>query len=400
MRYRILLLLAMVFIRIGIKAQGYTFERVRTGSTMSWTCPEIAKYQGLLISLKDDDYKVYASNVMGQFKPCEDPSTPGRMLMLTQAVLTTDNPQFDVDNLNDCLERWLRKYEWHKDLKHVGSDGKILQTIASLNVSSHTSFGIQNKVFVFPTLTMQLVEGNKLIISFATDYYKYVDYNKSDGKVAFSYEAKFTDVYPFVQKSSYKNSFAKAYVGTYQAFWNSISELRNYLNTNFTKDTKLLTQLQYQHSKDSLISKYGQPDKVITGLSNTLDFNREMYIFENAGKIVFMGKTISFKDIMSCEIVDDPKFIPGRSSTGGIGIGLFGIAFGGAETTRTPDKTIHNYVVDVKIDNLSTPFIRIATGQSDDKATEIASVFEYILRHQTEGKPGVQKQKTVTRRRK
>lgn len=63
MRYRILLLLAMVFIWTGIKAQGYTFERVRTGSAMNWTCPEIAKYQGLLTSLKDDDYKVYASHV-------------------------------------------------------------------------------------------------------------------------------------------------------------------------------------------------------------------------------------------------------------------------------------------------------------------------------------------------
>ena len=95
-----------------------------------------------------------------------------------------------------------------------------------------------------------------------------------------------------------------------------------------------------------------------------------------------MGKTINFKDVMSCMIDDDPKFIPSHSYTYGAGLSFFGIGIGGAQTTTTPGKTIHNYVVKVKIDNLKVPFIYIATGQDEHKATEIQSSFEYIMRHQ------------------
>jgi len=112
-----------------------------------------------------------------------------------------------------------------------------------------------------------------------------------------------------------------------------------------------------------------------------------------------MGKTIDFQDIMSCEVVDDPQYIPGRSTTLGAGLCIFGFGLGGAETVRTPDKTIHNYVVNVKIDNMGTPLIRIGTGQNEYKATEIASTFEYILRHQQKDKTTkTQKSKIVTKR--
>ena len=95
-----------------------------------------------------------------------------------------------------------------------------------------------------------------------------------------------------------------------------------------------------------------------------------------------MGKTIDFKDIINCEVIDDPKFIPGYKTTYGAGISFFGFGFGGAETYATPDKTIHNFVVHIKIDNLVTPFVHIATGKNEQKAAEIASCFEYIIRHQ------------------
>ena len=94
-----------------------------------------------------------------------------------------------------------------------------------------------------------------------------------------------------------------------------------------------------------------------------------------------MGQTIDFKDIISCQLVDDPTFIPGRSTTLGTGISIFGIGIGGAETYTTPNKTIHNYMVDIKIDDLKNPFIRIVTGQNENKATEITTAFEYIIRH-------------------
>ena len=144
----------------------------------------------------------------------------------------------------------------------------------------------------------------------------------------------------------------------------------------------MLNELHYQYSQDSLKAKYGEPTKVIADQTTMPDIHKELRFYENAKKVVFMGKTISFNDIISCEIVDDPKFIPGRTTTYGLGFSLFGIGIGGADSYTTPDKTIHSYVVNVKIDNLSTPLIYIATGQNEQKANEIAAVFEYILRHQ------------------
>lgn len=38
-----------------------------------------------------------------------------------------------------------------------------------------------------------------------------------------------------------------------------------------------------------------------------------------------MGKTIGFKDIVSCKIDDDPSFIPGRTTTYGTGISFFAL---------------------------------------------------------------------------
>lgn len=102
---------------------------------------------------------------------------------------------------------------------------------------------------------------------------------------------------------------------------------------------------------------------------------------------------------MSCNIIDDPQFIPGHSSTYGAGISFFGIGLGGADTYTTPDKTIHNYVVDIKVDNLAIPFIRIATNQNEFRAKEIASVFDYILRHRQNVRSNASRSKATPKRR-
>ena len=144
----------------------------------------------------------------------------------------------------------------------------------------------------------------------------------------------------------------------------------------------MLAQLHYEYSRDSLNAKYGEPTKIVKGTTTDPDLNKEIIFYENAKKVVCMGKTIDFKDVVSCEVADDPEFIPGRTTTYGAEISFFGLGFGGSETRATPDKTIHNFVVHVKIDNLAMPFVHIATGRDEQKAREIASSFEYIIRHQ------------------
>lgn len=406
MKTRVITTLAVTaFFAVGLYGQssvGISYEKAKYAPAMRWVCPEIEKYQGLITSLENDDAKVYANNVKEKIELYADPSSPSDKYILTQAVFKIENPMFSTENLLGHISTWLKKRskDWGKKL-NVDLANKRITSTASIHVASNGSFLNVNKVYVSPNLVIGLIDENKLMVSFDVDQYKNDEYGGSDNRYQRTYNVKIAEVFPFVQKSSYKNTYAKAYVGTYLQFWNFIYDLCQDLNKNFTRDTEMISQLHYAYAKDSLLTRYGEPTKVITGLSNTQDINNEMYIFEQAGKIVFMGKTIDFKDIMSCEIVDDPQFIPGRTTTGGGGISFFGIVLGGAETTRTADKTIHNYVVDIKIDNLSTPFIRIATGKSEYKATEIASVFEYILRHQQNNKTtDAQKSRTVTRRRK
>lgn len=381
-RMRVTLIVAMMVFTISLLAQNSTelnYGAIKNAPNMQWKCPDVEKYQEILYSLHNDDYKVYANNIKEKFELYSDPKSPSDKYLLTATTLNIENPLFNTENLLDHISKWVKGKEGWKVLD-VDKTEKKISASSTVKIASNASFLYVNKVFISPTLIIQLVNDNTLLLSFMVDRYKNDEYN--DNNLSRTYIAKISEVYPFVPKSSYKICYAKAYVSTYQYFWNFISDLRKDLNSNFSRDTKMLTQLHYAYSNDSLRLKYGEPTKVIADKTSTPDINAEMRFYEDAQKIVFMGKTINFKDIISCKIDDDPQFIPGRTTSYGTGISFFGFGFGGAETYSTPNKTIHNYVVDVKIDNLGTPFMRIATGQNEYKAKEIYSVFDYILRHQ------------------
>lgn len=392
----------MIFCIVGLQAQvpmGVSYEAARQAPDMKWVCPEIEKYLSLFNSIRNEDYKIYADNIKENIELYTDPSSPADKYLVTQAVLNIENPLFSTENLLNYISNWIKKNKgWEKAKVDLDKENKKIVSSAAIHVASHSTFLDIYKVSVTPKLVILLIEGNQLLVSFSTDSYKNDVYD-SHNKYCRTYREKISDAYPFAPKSSYKNTYSKAYVGTYLYFWNFISNLYNDLNTNYSRDAKMLAQLHYEYSKDSLVAMYGEPTKVIADQTISPDVNNEIHFYEKAQKVVFMGKTIDFKDIVSCDIVDDPQFIPGRSTTLGAGISFFGFGFGGAETYRTPDKTIHNYVVNVKIDSMVTPFIRIATGQNEQKATEIASTFEYILRHQQENAvTESQKTRTTTRR--
>lgn len=385
MKARFLTLIVFAFVAVSISAQtsqGSRSQEVRHVQPMRWVCPEVEKYQSLLYSLRNDDYKVYANNIKDKIELFSDPEQPTDKYLVTQAVFNIENPLFSPDNLFNHISTWIRakKKDWANNLIIDVKEQKITST-TSVHVASHATFLDVFKVSVSPILVIQLLEDNRLIVAFSANSYKINAYD-SHNKLVRSLNDKIYRVFPFVQNSSYKNTYAKAYVATYLYFWNFISDLRYELNTHFVQDSKKLNQWYYEHLSDSLRAKYGEPTKVIADQTTTPDINKELRFYENAQKFIFMGKTIDFKDIISCEIVDDPKFIPGRTTSYGLGFSIFGIGIGGADSYTIPDKTIHNYVVNVKIDNMGTPLIYIATGQNEQKANEIAAVFEYILRHQ------------------
>ena len=402
MRKKIVIIAVMCSIVTSLYAQsttGVSYDKAKLAPTMRWSCQEIEKYQGLLISLKNDDYKIYANNVKDKIELYTNPEEPTDKYLVTQAILTIENPLFKTDNLLNHISAWIKskKKDWAKSMK-INVAEKSLESIASIHVASHSTFIDLFKVSVSPSLVIKLIEDNQLIVSFSTNSYRNDVYD-SHKRLTRTQTDNISEVFPFVPKSSYKNTYAKAYVGTYLYFWNFISDLCNDLNTNFTKDPVMLNQLHYQYSQDSLKAKYGEPTKVIAEQTTMPDIHKELRFYEEAQKVVFMDKTINFNDIISCEIVDDPKFIPGRTTTYGLGFSIFGIGLGGTDSYTSPDRTIHSYVVNVKIDNMSTPLIYIATGQNEQKANEIAAVFEYILRHQTKKSNTVTTQKTKTTRR-
>ena len=402
MRKKIVMMAVMCSFVVSLFAQsptGISYDKAKFAPTMRWSCPEIEKYRGLLLSLKNDDYKIWANNVKNNIELYSSPKQPSDKSLVTQAILTIENPLFKTENLLNHISTWIKskKKDWAKSIDIDLKEKSIVST-ATIHVASHSNYIELFKVSVSPSLVIKLIDDDKLVISFCTNSYKNGVYD-SRKRLVRSYNDKISDVYPFVAKSSHKNTYAKAYVGTYLYFWNFISDLHNELNTNFTKDPIMLNQLRYQYSQDSLRVKYGEPTKVIAGQTTLPDIHKELRFYENTQKIVFMGKTINFNDIISCEVVDDPTFIPGRTTTYGMGFSIFGIGIGGADSYTSPDRTIHSYVVNVKIDNMSTPLIYIATGQNEQKANEIAAVFEYILRHQPSKSGTVTTQKKKATRR-
>ena len=377
---------------------GVSYEKARTAPAMRWVCPDIEKYQGILYSSKNDDYKIYANNVMDRIELYVSQSSPADKYLCVQAVLTVENPLFNTENLLNHISTWMKKTKgWKK--ADVDIQNKKITSSPSFHVAEHANFINVNKIHINPVFSIELVDDQNLLVLFMADTWKNDEYDNKGKRLERTFRPRISEVFPFDPKSSHKNCYAKAYVASYQVFWDFINDLRKELNTNYTRDERFLAQLHYGYSKDSLVAKYGQPTKVIADQTISPDIHKEMYVFENAQKIVFMDKTIDFKDIISCEIVDDPKFIPGRTTSYGAGFSIFGIGLGGSESYTTPDKTIHSYVVKVKIDNLGTPLIYIATGQNEQKAEEIASVFEYIMRHQQSSKStGNQIPRTVTKR--
>lgn len=383
---KFLLVLAMSLVDVAMLAQtanNFSYEQACHSAPMRWECPAVETYLGVIDSLIDKtaDYKECAVKLKDKFGLYNSTSRPGERLIASQAYLLIQNPVYDYEDLLNYINSWAqKKKEWQNNLK-IDKTDKTISGLATINVANHGGWASVYKMYTSPSLVIQILDKDRILVSFLAANFKMNEVN-GNGSTANTSDVKITDVFPVVQKSSYKNSYAKAYIGTYQYFWKFIGQLRDDLNKNFTRDTKLLSRLRYEHASDSLRTIYGEPTNVISNLSTVPDVDSEIRFYEKVQKVVFMGKTINFKDVMSCMIDDDPKFIPSHSYTYGAGLSFFGIGIGGAQTTTTPGKTIHNYVVKVKIDNLKVPFIYIATGQDEHKATEIQSSFEYIMRHQ------------------
>lgn len=374
--------------------EGSEYKTVVQSPPMRWICPDIAHYKGILADKQNDDYKIYANSIKEDFELLSVPGSPEKKFLVTQAILTVENPMYNADNLIDYISKWFKDDGWGEYMD-VDKQNKQISSIKTHSISSYASFFEVYKVFGTSKVGISIVEKNKLLITFALDSYKVEQYNSQNSRVR-SFSAKISEVYPFEQKSSQKNTYATAYVSTYKYFWDVIDRFCRQLNAQFSRDDRWISALRYEYKTDSLKNMYGELTKAIVDNPAIQDVDKEIRFYEKAQKVVVMGHTIDFKDIISCEITDDPKIIPGKSTTVGGGLSIFGIGLGGAETYTAPNQTIHNYVVKIKIDNLEMPFLHMATGRNESKANEILASFEYIVRRQNEYK----NQTTTTKNRK
>ncbi len=366
---------------------------------MKWNCPDILKYQNLFLSEKEYKSKDYANKMKELFPLYSSKTYPGEKFVIVKTIFDISNPLYEPKNLLDYLASWIKDKKWDKNMK-IDYEEKKVTTTATFNVANHYAF-YRNAVDVNATMSCHIIDNKQLMVAFTFDTYKNSEYTSTDYKPARQWEDKVCNVYPFSEKGGYKNTYAEAFTGAHKKIWAFITVLNEDLNTKFANDKKMINQLHYEYACDSLTKIYGcEPTKVIADKEMEPCVNNELRFYEGAKKLVFMGKTVSFNDIISVEIDDDPQFIPGATRTYGAGICFFGFGFYSGRTVSEASKTIHNYVVNVKIDNLKCPFIHIATGGNEPKANELCSAFEYLIRHQTKRPANIKRTGTTRKKRK
>lgn len=70
------IMMSVMTISIAQTQTNISYEKIKNAPAMRWNCPEIEKYQNLLVSMKNDDYKIYANNVKEKFELYANPSAP------------------------------------------------------------------------------------------------------------------------------------------------------------------------------------------------------------------------------------------------------------------------------------------------------------------------------------
>lgn len=155
---------------------------------------------------------------------------------------------------------------------------------------------------------------------------------------------------------------------------------------------------KYQTWFNDYVTQYGQPDKSIIIKSN--DINEVIHVHENTKSLYMHGKTYKFRDIISCTFSDNPTTIKGkvtattksktgstigRAVVGDLVAGPAGAIIGGTTGKKTTeihqenDRTYHDYTVIVNINSISTPIIRISTGDNGKLTNEIVGLMNVII---------------------
>lgn len=125
------------------------------------------------------------------------------------------------------------------------------------------------------------------------------------------------------------------------------------------------------------------------------DIDRAIIVYEKTEYIRIMGWMFRFEDIVSCKLSDNTKTLSsasvvtdtsdmiGRAVVGNLIAGSAGAVIGGTSADKNVSitgSTVHDYTIDVVVNDLSTPVIRINVGSDEDTASRIMGMIKVIVK--------------------
>lgn len=134
--------------------------------------------------------------------------------------------------------------------------------------------------------------------------------------------------------------------------------------------------------------------------SITYGYNNYIFVNESKQKIMLCEKVYNFNEIISFNVTDNSKVIYspttsststntgsviGRAVVGGLLTGGVGAIIGGATAKKTTttsggeSHTEHKFFINVTVDSISDPIIRLYIGNSAYTANEICSLLSVII---------------------
>lgn len=137
----------------------------------------------------------------------------------------------------------------------------------------------------------------------------------------------------------------------------------------------------------SLDAQFGECVKNIENYYSDISIR----VYDKSCVVAVNGQVFEFKDLISCNIVDnangatistsaDSGNMIGRAIVGGAIAGPVGAAIGGGTAKRSGEvEIVHKYVVCLYLRNLQTPSIQIDSGIHFDLANEIYGLFNAII---------------------
>lgn len=170
---------------------------------------------------------------------------------------------------------------------------------------------------------------------------------------------------------------------------------------------RIATQLQQEKENEILLTanqaqeydaQYGDCTKVISSpKGNNPNFIR---VYEGSSTIILTDIPYKFEEIIGYNLTDNSRVIKGElssststSNTSAIGRAVVGAAIGGVagaviggatakQTTKYnqgEDMTVHDYTINVNVNRLSDPLVKLHIGKDEGLANEIVALINAVV---------------------